>query len=62
MLNSLLESSERGTIGQMEIELEVQHAVRILLNDDLGRVLLYQGQDPANTSDIFWCPINFGVG
>ncbi len=29
--------------------------------DELDRVLLFQGQDPSNPSDIFWCPVGGGI-
>lgn len=61
MVGSLFGTHSHGTIGQMEIEPEIRHTVRILLVDDLDRVLLYHGQDPANTSDIFWCPVGGGI-
>lgn len=29
--------------------------------DEQGRVLLFQGQDPSNPSDIYWCPVGGGI-
>lgn len=45
----------------MEIEPQIRYTVRILLVDESDRILLYKGQDPANLSDVFWCPIGGGI-
>jgi len=29
--------------------------------DEMDRVLLFQGQDPTNPSDIYWCPVGGGI-
>lgn len=29
--------------------------------DELGRVLLFQGQDPTDLSNIYWCPVGGGI-
>lgn len=29
--------------------------------DELDRVLLFQGQDPTNPLDVYWCPIGGGI-
>ncbi len=39
----------------------IRHTARVLLVDELGRLLLFQGQDPANPSDIYWCPVGGGI-
>lgn len=44
-------------IDQMKIEPQFRFMVRILLVDELDRILFYKRQDPANLSDVFWCPI-----
>lgn len=48
-------------MGQMGIDPPIRYTVRVLLVDNLDRVLLYKGQDPANLSDVFWCPVGGGI-
>lgn len=48
-------------MGQMGIDPQIRYTVRVLLVDDQDRVLLYKGQDPANLSDVFWCPVGGGI-
>ena len=45
----------------MGIDHEIRYTVRILLVDHLDRLLLFHGQDPANLSDVFWCPVGGGI-
>lgn len=39
----------------------VRHTTRVLLVDQWDCVLLFQGQDPANVADVFWCPVGGGI-
>lgn len=39
----------------------VRRTARVLLVDELDRVLLFQGQDPSNPSVIYWCPVGGGI-
>ena len=45
----------------MTTEFEIRYTVRVLLVDHLDRLLLFHGQDPANLSDVFWCPVGGGI-
>lgn len=45
----------------MATDFEIRYTVRVLLVDRLDRLLLFHGQDPANPSDVFWCPVGGGV-
>ena len=45
----------------MESEPIIRRTARVLLMDELSRVLLFQGQDPSNPSDIYWCPVGGGI-
>jgi len=42
-------------------DFQIRFTVRILLIDQRDRLLLFHGQDPANLSDIFWCPVGGGI-
>ena len=50
-----------GTILGMETEPTMRRTARVLLLDELDRLLLFQGQDPSNPSDIYWCPVGGGI-
>ena len=45
----------------MTTEFEIRYTVRVLLVDHLDRLLLFHGRDPANLSDVFWCPVGGGI-
>ncbi|MDP1712661.1 MAG: NUDIX domain-containing protein [Candidatus Nanopelagicaceae bacterium] len=45
----------------MNIDPRIRHTARVLLVDESDRLLLFQGQDPANPSDIYWCPVGGGI-
>lgn len=45
----------------MNTEPVVRRTSRVLLVDELDRVLLFQGQDPSDPSNIYWCPIGGGI-
>lgn len=45
----------------MKSEPIIRRTARVLLLDELDRILLFQGQDPSNLSDIFWCPVGGGI-
>lgn len=45
----------------MKTEPAIRHTVRVLLVDELDRVLLFQGQDPATPLNIYWCPVGGGI-
>ncbi len=45
----------------MNSEPTIRRTARVLLLDELGRLLLFQGQDPSNPLDIFWCPVGGGI-
>lgn len=51
-----------GTIRRVKSEPTIRHTARVLLVDELGRVLLFQGHDLANPSDIYWCPVGGSIG
>lgn len=39
----------------------IRRTARVLLIDELDRVLLFQGQDPSDPSNIYWCPVGGGI-
>lgn len=39
----------------------IRRTARVLLADELDRVLLFQGQDPSDPSSIYWCPVGGGI-
>ena len=45
----------------MTTEPTIRRTARVLLVDELGRLLLFQGQDPSNPSNIYWCPVGGGL-
>ncbi len=45
----------------MKVDPIIRRTARVLLVDDLGRLLLFQGQDPGDPSNIYWCPIGGGI-
>jgi len=45
----------------MKTEPTIRRTARVLLMDEMDRVLLFQGQDPTNPSDIYWCPVGGGI-
>ena len=57
----MLESSSHDTIVYVTTEFEICYTVRVLLVDHHDRLLLFHGQDPANLSDVFWCPVGGGI-
>jgi ADP-ribose pyrophosphatase YjhB (NUDIX family) len=56
-----MSSTQPDTIVYVTTEFEIRYTVRVLLVDHLDRLLLFHGQDPANLSDVFWCPVGGGV-
>lgn len=45
----------------MGSDLQIRHTVRILLVDQLDRLLLFKVMDPGNPSVIFWAPVGGGI-
>lgn len=45
----------------MNSESIIRRTARVLLIDELDRVLLFQGQDPSNPTNIYWCPVGGGM-
>ncbi len=45
----------------MEDDFQIRHTSRILLVDQLDRLLLLKIFDPANSGDVFWCPVGGGI-
>ena len=45
----------------MNSEPIIRRTARVLLVDELSRVLLFQGQDPSDPSNIYWCPVGGGI-
>lgn len=45
----------------MNSEPIIRRTVRVLLIDELNRVLLFQGHDPTDPSNIYWCPVGGGI-
>jgi 8-oxo-dGTP pyrophosphatase MutT (NUDIX family) len=39
----------------------IRRTSRVLLVDQSDRLLLFQGQDPSNPTNIYWCPIGGGI-
>ena len=58
---SLPRALPQGTILGMETEPTIRRTARVLLIDELDRLLLFQRQDPTNPSDIYWCPVGGGI-
>lgn len=42
-------------------DFQIRHTARILLVDQLDRLLLFKIFDPVNSSDFFWCPVGGGI-
>lgn len=45
----------------MKVDPTIRRTARVLLVDHSGRLLLFQGQDPSDPSNIYWCPIGGGI-
>lgn len=39
----------------------IRRTARVLLVDEFDRVLLFLGQDPSDSSNIYWCPVGGGI-
>ncbi len=39
----------------------IRHTARVLLVDEFDRVLLFQGQDPSDPTNAYWCPVGGGI-
>lgn len=48
-------------MGQMTTEPTVRPTVRVLMLDELDRVLLFRGQDPSKPNIRFWFPAGGGI-
>lgn len=48
-------------LGQMTSEPIIRPTVRVLMLDELNRVLLFRGQDPSKPSIRFWFPTGGGI-
>lgn len=55
------EKLEIGTLWQVENKPVIRPTVRVLLLDDLDRVLLFRGQDPNQPGIRFWFPTGGGI-